>query len=118
MLFIEYDVGVNGVIDIVALVNAVEEHGEDPLGEEWLSWRRSFDDHAMGCAAVSPEDLSLMESTDDPAMLANIVERIILTDRRSKEEADARVPLVRSSIALPETSAMSKRSSTATSEEA
>lgn len=86
MLFIEYDVGVDGAIEIVALVNAVEENGEDPLGEAWMAWRESFDDNGMGCVAVAPEDLSLMESTDDPEQLQGIVERIILADRATKEE--------------------------------
>lgn len=86
MLFIEYDVGVDGAIEVVALVNAVEEDGEDPSGEAWMAWRKSFDDNGMGCVGVLPEDLALMESTDDPEALATIVERVILADRATKEE--------------------------------
>ena len=32
MLFIEYDVGDDGMIEVVGLINAIEEHDEDPLG--------------------------------------------------------------------------------------
>jgi hypothetical protein len=87
MLFIEYDVGENGLIEIVALVNAVEENGEDPAGEAWMRWRESsFDDNGVGCVGVSSEDLALMEATEHPEQLQAIVERIILTDRATKEE--------------------------------
>ncbi len=86
MLFIEYDVGVDGAIEVVALINAVEENGEDPSGQAWMAWRESFDDNGMGCVGVSPEDLALMESTDHPESLATIEERIILADRATKEE--------------------------------
>ena len=86
MLFIEYDVGDDGMIEIVGLINAVEENDEDPLGEEWMAWRQSFDDNGLGCVAVSPEDLTLMESTEDPEQLRAIVERVILADRATKEE--------------------------------
>jgi hypothetical protein len=86
VLFIEYDVGDDGIIEVVGLINAIEENDEDPLGEAWMAWRESFDDNGMGCAAVSPKDLSLMESADDPEALATIVERIILADRATKEE--------------------------------
>lgn len=87
MLFIEYDVGDDGMIEVVGLINAIEENDEDPLGEDWMSWRQSFDDEGMGCVGVSAEDLSLMESTDDVEQLRTIVERIILADRATKEEA-------------------------------
>ena len=86
MLFIEYDVGDDGMIEVVGLINAIEENDEDPLGEDWMSWRQSFDDHGLGCVAVSPEDLTLMESTDDPEQIRSIVERVILADRATKEE--------------------------------
>ena len=33
MLFIEYDVNQDGEIEIVALINVVEEDGQDPEGE-------------------------------------------------------------------------------------
>jgi hypothetical protein len=88
MLFVEYDVNVSGEIELVALINAVEEHGEDPDGAAWLAWRiEEFDDDGLGCVAVAPADLALLEETDDPARLRDIVERIILEDRVTKERA-------------------------------
>jgi hypothetical protein len=69
VLFIEYDVGDDGMIEVVGLINAIEESDEDPLGEDWMSWRRSFDDDGLGCVAVPLEDLTLMESTDDPEQI-------------------------------------------------
>jgi len=86
VLFIEYDVGDDGMIEVVGLINAVEEDDEDPLGEDWMIWRQSFDDNGLGCVAVSPEDLTMMESTDDPEQIRAIVERVILADRQTKEE--------------------------------
>lgn len=87
MLFIEYDVNSDGVIELVALINAVAVDGQDPDGEAWLAWRRSeFDDAGMGCAAVPPEDLASMESAHDPDALRSIVERVVLTDRAGKEK--------------------------------
>lgn len=85
MLVIEYDVTPDGVIELVALVNAVDEDGDDPEGEAWLAWRRSHEDEGLGCAPVPSADLAAMESTDDPAELRAIVERIVLDDRRKKE---------------------------------
>ena len=85
MLFIEYDVLDNGQIELVALVNAVEDDGADPDGEVWITWRQSHDDGGYGCAPVPPEDLALMESTEDADELAAIVERVILADRLTKE---------------------------------
>jgi hypothetical protein len=87
MLFIEYDVTVDGRIELVALINAVEEDENDPDGEAWLDWRRNHEDGGLGCARVSPGDLALMEATEDPDDLAAIVERVLLDDRRTKEEA-------------------------------
>jgi hypothetical protein len=86
MLFVEYDVRSDGTIEVVGLINAIEENGDDPGGEAWMVWRKSFEDGAMGCVAVQPDDLAQMEAAEEPNALANIVERIILTDRRSKEE--------------------------------
>jgi hypothetical protein len=86
MLFIEYDVTPNGEIEIVALINAVEEHGEDADGTAWMAWRSAeFDDGGLGCVGVSPADLELMEQTEDPQQLCALVERIVLTDRSTKE---------------------------------
>ena len=89
MLFIEYDVDPEGLIELVALVNAVEEDGRDEDGSAWMAWRSSdeFDDAGLGCVGVAPDDLALMESTEDPEKLRSIVERIILADRAGKEEA-------------------------------
>ncbi len=88
MLFIEYDVTREGEIELVALVNAVEAEGSDPDGEDWMAWRRStFDDRGMGCAAVPADDLTLLESTRDAEQVRAIVERIVLADRRAKEQA-------------------------------
>ena len=86
MLFIEYDVHPDGEIELVGLVNAEEEEGQDPDGSYWLHWRSTeFDDEGLGCVGVSPPDLALMEQTDEPEQLRAIVERIILDDRSSKE---------------------------------
>jgi uncharacterized protein YrzB (UPF0473 family) len=85
VLFIEYDVHEDGEIELVALINATEEDGEDADGEAWLSWRRTHEDGGMGCAAVSPEDLRRLEETEETEQLRAIVEQIILADRAGKE---------------------------------
>ena len=86
MLFIEYDVDGEGQIELVALINAVEEEGQDEDGSAWLAWRRSdFDDGGLGCVGVTLEELALMEATGDPEQLRTTVERIILADRAGKE---------------------------------
>jgi len=85
VLFIEYDVDDAGGIELVALVNAVEEGGEDPDGEAWLAWRATHEDGGLGCVGVAPAELRAMESTLDPDELRAIVERIILADRATKE---------------------------------
>ena len=36
MLFIEYDVNPDGTIEVVALINAIEENGEDADGGAWI----------------------------------------------------------------------------------
>jgi hypothetical protein len=88
MLFIEYDVDAQGEIELVALINAIEEDGQDVDGSDWLGWRRAeFDDDGAGCVGVTPDDLAVLEATSDPAQLRSIVERIILTDRAGKEAA-------------------------------
>ncbi len=89
MLFIEYDVSPLGEIELVALVNALEEDGEDPDGHAWLAWRATHEDGGMGCAPVLPADLQAMESAQGPDELRAIVERVILADRAGKEEVRA-----------------------------
>lgn len=86
-LAIEYDVTPEGLIEIVALVNAVEEDGGDPRGEAWFAWRRTHEDGGLGCVLVRPDDLAQMEATEDPDELRGIVERVVLQDRRTKEVA-------------------------------
>ena len=86
MLAIEYDVGEDGLIELVALVNAVGEDGDDPDGEAWLAWRRSHEDGGMGCAPVPPQDVAALEATEDPEELRAIVERVVLADRAQKEQ--------------------------------
>ena len=87
MLAIEYDVDEEGVIELVALVNAVDEGGDDTEGEAWLAWRRSHEDGGMGCAPVPPDDLAAMEGAEDPGELRAIVERVVLADRARKEQS-------------------------------
>jgi hypothetical protein len=87
LLFIEYDMTPTGEIALVALINAIEENGADEDGAEWMAWRSSeFDDDGMGSAGVPPDELTLMEQTEDPDQLRSIVERIILADRATKEQ--------------------------------
>ena len=86
MLFIEYDVSTEGEIELVALINAIEEDGQDPDGEAWWVWRSEQQDGGMGCVGVAPNDLRVMEETEDPDELWATVERIILADRATKEE--------------------------------
>ena len=84
MLVVEYDVDADGLVELVALINAVDEDGSDPQGEAWLCWRRSHEDGGMGCAPVPPGELARMEAADDPETLRAIVERVVLADRRTK----------------------------------
>jgi hypothetical protein len=88
LLFIEYDVTPQGEIGLVALINAVEENGDDADGRDWLAWRvTEFGDDGLGCVGVPASQLALMEQTEDPDELRSIVERIILADRATKEHA-------------------------------
>jgi hypothetical protein len=86
MLFIEYDVTPKGEIEIIALINAIEDDGQDPDGEAWMAWRKEHEDGGMGCVGVPPDLLTAMEETQDAQELQAIVERIILADRANKEE--------------------------------
>lgn len=86
MLFIEYDVTAKGEIEVVALVNASEEHGDDADGAAWMAWRvATFDDDGLGCVGVPPDRLASMEEAEDADQLRAIVEGIILADRATKE---------------------------------
>ena len=85
MLFIEYDVDPEGTIELVALIDAVEEDGQDPDGEAWLAWRRSHEDGGMGCAPVPPAELDAMEAAGSPEELRAVVEGVVLADRATKE---------------------------------
>jgi hypothetical protein len=88
LLFIEYDVTPQGEIELVALINAVEENGDDADGTDWLAWRAAeFDDNGLGCVGVPASQLALMEQTEDPDELRTVVERVILADRATKEHA-------------------------------
>lgn len=84
-LVIEYDVTADGEIELVALINAVDEDGDDPDGEAWLAWRRCHDDEGMGSVVVPARELLRMEATEDPDELRKIVERVVLADREAKE---------------------------------
>lgn len=86
VLAIEYDVTADGVIELVALVNALDEEGTDPDGDAWLAWRRTHEDAGLGCALVPPDVLAQMEATEDPGELRLLVEEVVLADRRHKEE--------------------------------
>jgi hypothetical protein len=85
-LGIEYDVTPEGEIELVALINALDEDGEDPDGEAWLAWRKGHEDEGMGSVLVPPDELARMEAAEDPAEIRAIVEQIVLADRRQKEE--------------------------------
>ena len=75
MLFIEYDVTPDGAIEVVALINAVEENGEDADGTDWMAWRvAEFDDNGLGCVGVPAAQLARMEHTEDADELRAIVE--------------------------------------------
>jgi hypothetical protein len=88
LLFIEYDVTPDGSIELVALINAVEENGADVDGTDWMAWRvESFDDNGLCCVGVPPSQLALMEETHDADELRAIVERVILSDRATKERS-------------------------------
>jgi hypothetical protein len=89
VLFIEYDVTPDGAIEVVALINATEQDDDDVDGSAWMAWRvEQFDDNGLGCVGVPPDELALMEETDDEdddERLRAIVERLILADRATKE---------------------------------
>lgn len=83
---IEYDVTPDGEIELVALINAIDEDGDDPEGAAWLAWRTSHGDGGMGSVVVPPDELARMEASHDPAELRTIVERVVLADRQAKEQ--------------------------------
>ncbi len=87
LLFIEYDVTAQGEIELVALINATEQSGDDADGAAWMEWRvDTFDDDGLGCVGVPADRLALMEETDDVDQLRAIVEGIVLADRAAKEQ--------------------------------
>jgi hypothetical protein len=86
MLVIEYDVNSGGEIELVALINAIDEDGQDPDGTAWMAWRQTHPDEGLGCVPVPPDQLCVLEQTEDPEELRTIVERIILGDRAGKEQ--------------------------------
>ena len=64
LLFIEYDVTAEGVIELVALINATEQSGDDADGAAWMAWRvATFDDDGLGCVAV-PADRLISDGGD------------------------------------------------------
>jgi hypothetical protein len=88
VLFIEYDVTEQGAIELVALINATEEDGQDGDGSAWMAWRvAEFDDRGLGSVGVTPDQLALLERTEDPAQVRALVEAIVLADRAVKEGA-------------------------------
>lgn len=88
MLFIEYDVTAQGEIELVALINATEQDGEDVDGADWMAWRAdAFEDDGLGCVGVPPDQLALLEETENADEVRAIVEGIILADRATKEGA-------------------------------
>jgi hypothetical protein len=87
VLFIEYDVTAQGEIELVALINATEQNGEDADGTDWMAWRvAAFDDDGLGCVGVPPDQLERMEETEDAEQLRAVVEGIVLADRAGKEQ--------------------------------
>ena len=54
MLFIEYDVTPEGSIELVALINAVEENGDDADGADWMAWRAASSTTTAWVASASP----------------------------------------------------------------
>jgi hypothetical protein len=92
LLFIEYDVKEDGLVELVALVNAVEEDGADPDGEAWMAWRRTHEDGGMGCAPVPADTLASMEAATDPDELWAMVEGVVLADRAAKEREEQEHP--------------------------
>ncbi len=85
MLFIEYDVDEEGLIEVVAVVDAYEEDDLDPGATEWIAWRNSFEDGGHGFVAV-PQDLEeAIEADHDPGELLDRIEKLIVTDRIAKE---------------------------------
>ena len=85
MLFLEYDVDEAGMIEIVAVIDAFEEDGNDPDASEWRAWRSTLSDAGHGFVAV-PDDLeAAIEDERDPGEVLDLIEELILADRRTKE---------------------------------
>ena len=85
MLFIEYDVHEDGMIELVALIEAVDEAGDDPEGVAYHAWRQTHEDGGLGCLKVGRADREALEHMEDPDELRSAVEALVLADRRQKE---------------------------------
>jgi hypothetical protein len=85
VLFIEYDVRQDGMIELVALIEAVDEAGDDPEGDAYHAWRRTHEDGGLGCLKVGHADREALERMEDPDELRSAVEALVLADRRQKE---------------------------------
>jgi hypothetical protein len=95
MLFVEYDVDQEGMIEIVALINAIEEDDLDRDGAQWLAWRSSHEDGGFGCVAVPMELLEKMENTEDANELRSLVEALVVEDHTAKLAAIERSEIKR-----------------------
>lgn len=85
MLAVEYDVAEDGLIHVVAVIEAVDEEGVDLEGEAWIRWRRAHSDEGHGCVVLSPTEFKLIGDTEDEDELRRITEMAILRDRQGNE---------------------------------
>lgn len=46
-----FDLKSGGTIEVLGLTNTIEENGDGTSDEARMTWRKSFDDGAMGCAS-------------------------------------------------------------------
>ena len=98
MLFIEYDVTPQGEIELVALINAVEENGDDVDGTDWLAWRAAeFDDNGLGCVGVPATQL-VLDGADRRPRRAPYHRRAHHPGRPRHQRAGAAVSTTRSQL--------------------